>query len=309
MDEGLEPVEWDSKVCGAIPCIRDKWVVDFVNGIHVAKGQLREQEYRKGFGSRFYDGLTGQSAKRQRDINHRVVDALKGSLQWLTELTEDLASTNRVVAQHSVALARIEGAVKRLEHHLASLALQAATRRELKHLANKVNLRFGEVERWIARVEAKADAKIDLDRVFSKWKAGEYHGLSILGQCYAALEELRWGDFGYYFQSHSANTKGLLEALEYEAISQISAIAGGMPKEESVETTNWLRQPEEPLLDGAEALAYLGEDYAPRLFPFVSVVTQSPPIEAWSKDVPLIVSSERAARTLVDEIFRERQHG
>ena len=311
MDDRQTPITRDSKIRKVLPCIEDKFVVDLVNGIDVAKAHLRVQDFRSGFLNRMYDGFTGKDAQRQTNISVSLTDALEGLRQWFTDLTEEQVNTNAVMARHGLALARIDEKVGKLHDGLELLARNTSTRRELRALAKEFNSRLNTMGAWVASVEAEKDAKIDLDRIISKWKAGHYEGLSILGQCYAALEELRWGTFGYYCQAHKGDSRRLLETLANEAIVQILERAPLPSKGKRVETADWLQQPKEPLMeDGAEALAYLGEGCRPpRNFPLVYVVTQSPPSDrCWPLDAPHIISADRAANGLVDEIFQEKQH-
>lgn len=306
MNEKQAPITRKSKICQIMPCLEDKALVDLVNNIDVSIAHVGEQDRRSIFLSRLWDGFTGQGLRRQANINASVNHALEGARQWLTNLTDELAGTNSVVAQHGLALAKIDVAVGKLNDGLADLAENAATRRELAHLANEIRPRLDRVEKWVADVEARMHAMGHLERVFSKWEVGQYQGLSALAQCYAALEELRWGAFGYYCHAHSADSKDLLETLENKATLQLS-VAGGRSVDERSPTADWLQQPDDPLLDGVDALAYLGEHYMPKVAPFVSVVTQNIPIGRYSLEVPYVVSAYRAATALVGEIFGKRQ--
>ena len=210
------------------------------------------------------------------------------------------------MAQHGLALAKINFAVSKLNDSLSDIAKNAAPRPELKRLANEIGLRLDKVEQWVARIDLKTEAMVHLESVFSKWQVGKYEGLSVLGQCYVALEALRWGAFGYYCHTHGSDSMDLLETLENKAKLLLS-VAGGRSVEERIPTTDWLQQPDDPLLDGVEALAYLGKSYTPKSAPFVSVVTQNIPIGRWSLEVPYVVNANRAATALVEEIFKEGQ--
>lgn len=309
MNEEQAPITLESEICKVMPCVLDKGLVDLVNGINISEDHIREQDRRKGFRHRLIDGFSGQGARRQANINASVNDALKGLLHCLTDLTHELASTNKIVAQHGLALAKINVAVGKLYDDMAALASSAATRTELEDLANKIKRRLGEAEDRLTRVEAKQEAMIHLDIVFNDWKLGKYQGLSVLGQCYAALEELKWGAFGYYCHTQSAYSESLLNSLKGKAKVQLSVASGRSAGAagERIRTTDWLKQPDNPLSDGVDALAYLGEDYVPELAPFVSVVTH--PNERWPLEVPCIVNANRAAPALIWEIFEEGQHG
>ena len=292
-NEHPHPITRDSEVCEVIQPLRDKCVVDFANSIDVVHGHVVVQRERGGFGARLYDGFTGQGAQRQADINAGLADAVEGAFEWLTDLTRGLAHTNRVVAQHSLALARLNQAVARV----ASLV---ATRQELADLRWELKHELEQLEAWVAKVEAKTDAKAHMDLVFSKWKANQYQRLPILARCYVAFEELRWGAFGHFCRMHPGDGDGLLTTLQNEAMSQMRTDAGLDSSEDRVDTKLWVSEIKKQWPDGAEALAYLGEDHDLNATPLVALVTR----DRWCNNkVPKLSNAKRLARKLAKEMF------
>ena len=79
--EHPHPITRDSEVCEVIQPVIDKFVVDFANSIDVVRGHVAVQRERSGFFARLYDGITGQGAQRQADVNARLGDAVEGALK------------------------------------------------------------------------------------------------------------------------------------------------------------------------------------------------------------------------------------
>ena len=290
--EHPHPITRDSEVCEVIEPVIDKFVVDFANSIDVVRGHVAVQRERGGFGARLYDGITGQGAQRQADINARLGDAVEGAFEWLADLTRGLAHTNRVVAQHSLALACLNETVARM----ASLV---ATRQELADLRQDLEHELERLEAWVAEVEAKTDAKAHMDLVFSKWRANQYQRLPILARCYVAFEELRWGAFGYFCKAHPGDRNGLLATLQNEAMSQMRIDAGLDTPQDRVDTEVWVSEIKKQWPDGAEALAYLGEGHDLGANPLVALVTR----DRWGDKVPRRSDASRLARMLAREMF------
>ncbi|MBE0472304.1 MAG: hypothetical protein IBX55_22695, partial [Methyloprofundus sp.] len=63
------PITNDSDLVKAFPALKEKFVVDFANGIDVVNDFSRVQNQRQGFFNRMVDGFTGQSRRRQDQIN------------------------------------------------------------------------------------------------------------------------------------------------------------------------------------------------------------------------------------------------
>ena len=171
-----------------------------------------------------------------------------------------------------------------------------------------VQIQFDEIGKWAERTDAYLDAELQLENVFSKWRAGGYEGFSLAGRCYAALEELRWGKFGEYCRRHHHDGRCgvLVETLKYRATAQMKADASLPSVRKRIPTADWTRPISgAPLADAQDALAYLGGDH--QGCPFVSAVSQAWDGQGEDKDVyprvPFISSAERMAGGLAHELF------
>lgn len=214
------PITTDSEICAVLSCLPDKFVVDFANGIDIARDHLLMQNVRGSFSSRLYDGLTGQGVRRQTAINSTLCDGIEASLRWLIDLSESLVRSN-------LALARVNDRVNTLKHDVATVAdFSGNTRRELDALALRLEERCDSLIKEITRIDYIQRAQLNLDQVFNKWRAGRYRSFSLSGRCYAALEELRWGAFGDFCRSQSGSQRReFISDLANRAIAQLSVDA------------------------------------------------------------------------------------
>ncbi|WP_279501928.1 diguanylate cyclase regulator RdcB family protein [Aeromonas veronii] len=139
------------------------------------------------FFRRIKEGFNGRSSQRQQAINASLLDGVEASLNWLTELTSSLATTN-------YALAQVNDRVSSLMQDTATIAHYSAdTREQLSMLAMQVNKQLHHLEQRLRSVDRLQRGQLHLEQIFSTWKAGRYSLLPLAGRCYVALEELRWG--------------------------------------------------------------------------------------------------------------------
>lgn len=291
------PIDRNAEICQVLTCLPEKFVVDFANGIDVACDHLRVQKNRDDFFARCYDGFTGQSARRQAQINASLVDGVEESLNWLTDLSGSLARSN-------LAIACVNERVNKLKLDMATIANYSAdTRQQLNILAERLGERCHVIEREIARIDFIQRAQLNLDQVFNKWKAGRYHSFSLSGRCYAALEELRWGDFGDFCRSQpEIQSQRFIDDLKNRAIAQMAHDAASAASAR-LDTRQWLARPNgrNVLPDADEALAYMGNWFDQENYPFVFSTSQSP--AQLPLAVPRLSSAERVTEALVSEVF------
>lgn len=288
-----------SEVCAVLTCLPEKFVVDFANGIDVARDHLRVQQDRTGFFSRLYDGFTGQGSRRQIEINASLTDGVEGALIWLTDLTDSLAKNNLALTKVNERVAQIYGAVTRLANYSAD------THDQLKTLSHNLNSRIDQLSSEIERVATEQRAERQLEQVFNKWAAGRFNTFSYAGRCYAALEELRWGAFGDFCRNNAGSrvSKEFLDDLTNRAIHQLISDNGAKQAQGRLPLAEWNVIPSgrSYIPNASEALAYMGDWSEPEQHPFVFTTSQSPQVLPMA--IPRILSSDRLADALVTEVF------
>lgn len=287
-------------VCQVLTSLPEKFVVDFANGIDVARERQRHLAKRTGFFSRLYDGFTGQGDRHQAEINASLTDSVEGALDWLKDLTESLARSTHAVAQVHVRVTALQLDLARV------VGYSVETRRTLDLLAERLDERCDALDRQVARIDRLQQAHLHLDGVFGKWGAGRFNGLSLSGRCYAALEELRWGAFGdYLLISTGHERQQQLERLANLAIIQMNRDASLAHGERIATRERWLARPAANLFwaDGEEAVRYLGDWADPHSTPFSYSVSQVP--DDLPLHVPRLGSAQRMTEGMISEVFME----
>lgn len=305
----LEVSQPDSGIFKVFNALPEKFLVDFANGIDVARDHSRVQYQRSGFFARIYDGVTGQSSRRQHEINASLTDGLEGSLRWLTDLTQEVARSNQ-------ALSRVHARVGELQSNVAQLANYSAdTRDMLQELNQRLMRRTESLELEINRVDLEQRAALQLNQVFDKWEAGSFGMLPPLARLSASLEELFWGDFGCFCQARNGSDlcNSFLDQLLHKSIIRLKADMSrmGIDSSRRVDTKTWLRIPEQsgltiPAADAIQALQYLGDWSDIKTHPFTHSVTQSP--STFPLELPKLMAADRAAMALVNERFVESSY-
>lgn len=285
-----------------LPMLADKFVVDFVNGIHVANDHIHVQKQRTGFFSRLADSVTGSSAARQAEINANLANGVESSLKWLGELSESLAQSN-------YAIVCVNNRLNDLKHDVAKIAHYSAdTRQLLNALSVKMAERCDLLEHEVARIDFVQRVQINMDHVFSKWGAGKYQHLSLANRCYAALEELHWGAFGDFYRSNASeyDKQRLLEIAKNKAIDQLSKDVN-VTCVTRLEAHDWLTMPSSPnAATFMDALTYLGDAANDVQQPFIYSATQQP--QQLPLRMPRLCSADRLGEALLHEVFGGRAY-
>lgn len=298
----------DSPICQTLRSLPEKFVVDFANGIDVAREQVRVQHTRTGFFARLYDGFTGQGARRQVMVNASLTDGVNASLQWLGELSESLAHSN-------LALTQVNDRVTALTRDVGVLAhFSADTRQQLQEVAQRLDTRMQGMAREIARIDYIQKAQLNLDAVFDKWAAGRFAALAPAARCYAVLEELRWGALGDFCRSYSGErqSRDFMDMVADRATQQLTVDARLQAATAADTRAVWLAAPQVHGDSGdmRQALAYLADGMTVERAPFVHSAAQVTGVPAeLPLQVPLVAAPRRIAEAMVSEVFlKEANH-
>ncbi|HPM47561.1 MAG TPA: diguanylate cyclase regulator RdcB family protein [bacterium] len=283
-----------------LPNLPDKFIVDFANGIDVAKDHVRVKRSRGGFFDRFCDSIiTGKDHRRQNEINMCLIDGLEGSLRWLTEVTESLSLTNIAVIKAFESIDKIQSSQSKI------IDYSIETRKSLNELNELFQSRVKTLEKEIKRIDFEQKAKRHMDSVLDKWKASKLNDFSIAGRVAAVLEELRWGDFGYFITKVINDQRTRLQFLadlENKLIIRTREELGG---NEAFETKFIMKSDkrESELID---ALAYLSNWANPEESPIIYLATQFP--EEYPRQIAHIYNPATFSKHVVSEVFEGGNH-
>jgi hypothetical protein len=284
----------------ALPSLTEKFVIDFANGIDVVNDHIDTQQSRSGFFMRMYESFNGTAHRRQNEINASLAKGVEASLTWLTELTEELASSNLAISRVNERIIQIRQDLNAVAHYSTD------TRDQLNRFIQETTSRLDGMNQEILRIDGEQRAHRHLDRVFAKWAAGGYARFSCLQRLYAALEDLYWGDFGACLRHHmeSRVRNDLISHLESKAVIQIRSdrkITGD--NEQRTPLDEWIALPASSQPLDQEALTWLG-DWSSEDTPLSYTATH--PDSLLVVGVPRRLDSSRAV-DMIHEFFEVRE--
>ena len=294
------PITNDSELLKAFPAIKEKFVVDFSNGIDVVNDLLRVQNQSQSFFNRMVDGFTGKSRRRQDQINNNLKCGIEASLNWLVELTEEIAESN-------IAIAKVNNRINELKFDIASLVnFSVSVRNELEHVSNYLNDRCDNIQYQLDEIKSLQSALLHLDFVFDKLKTSVlWRPLSVTQRLYLGLEELRWGDFGSYVYHYPTQAVKLLPVLEQKSmlfLTNCMKFDDEFDVDRRIELEQFLNGSINVSSDLIEALNYLGDWADNKTAPYVRCIIDSG--LSCSTEVTLLPSARRLTVHLVSEVFR-----
>lgn len=298
MSANMDPIPADAKILKTTLLVRDKAIVNFVNGIRVSEAHTNTQKQRSDFLPRLLDGITGEGAKRQQRINSTLIEGQEGIKTWLSDVTESQTMTQ-------LAIKRTNESLIKLNEDVIDIAdFSVETRDLLRDLQASVARRHNEFERRFEQIEIRQEANEQIDRLFSRWENGWYEGLPIASRFYVVLEELKWGTFGLLLMKTADRPDDLSETIVNRAASRMGEDLGISPNQR-VAVTEWiqLREGELTLEYEKEALAFLADEYVEK--PFVLATTERPDFERLPIEVPRFSTATRFARALASEVFED----
>ncbi|WP_272689347.1 diguanylate cyclase regulator RdcB family protein [Providencia sp. PROV033] len=286
----------ESQACQVLTCLPEKFIVDFANGIDVARDHIRSQKERSFF-TRIKEGMSGKSSARQAAINATLTDGVEASLTWLTELTSSLATTNYALAQVNDRLTSL------ITDTTSIVNYSVETRKQLKIIAESVHIRLSNMEQKLNNIDRLQRGKLHLDTILSGWSAGRFNSLSLAGRCYVVLEELYWGSFGDVIREGKVNeVKDMLDLLKNRSIVQLS-IDCKSDATTRHDTNIWLSQQGRSTSndDWIDAIDWLGDWSDADRYPIVYSTTQQ--YTNLPLCMPRLSSAQRIADSMVDEVF------
>ncbi|HEW9976703.1 TPA: hypothetical protein VGT13_003703 [Shewanella algae] len=307
-DVACEPDENErlsEEVLIGLPSLKQKFLVDLVNGIDISKDHIKVQHSRDGFFNRLWDSYSGAGTRRQNQVNELLTASLDSSLRWLTELTKRQAFTN-------TALGKVNDRLNRLHHEVAEVANFATdTRQILDEFTTDVNLRLSELESMLRESDLRQRAYQQSDTLFNSWVAGRFDAFSPAQRCYLLMTELAWGEFGSYCQiAGEIDRKALLSDLHNRLVGRLS---NDMEKvtatqhHDRIDSDLWFSLPIVTSLVGTQyhqALSFLGDQLSRERLPFSWYVVNG---RDRPSQVPFLMSSTRLVKGFSNDFIKDER--
>ena len=286
------------------PPLRDKCAIRLVSRLNVAREQTRVQKESEGFLKELVSFFTGESVRRQNQINASLTDVVEQTVEDLSLVMESLANNSRT-------LGLVHDELRNIQNHTEVIGLEVLNLKDrITELDARVTERFALLTEAVERVDLRVRAAHHLDRVIWRWKGGALAGLPILLRCYSVYEDLWWGDFGFYIQRFPGkDADQLLSDLRLRIASCLAETVDALPMQR-LPRDEWFagstggRQKFAPVL--SHSVALLSDWAEPAKTPYVSMACEALPQDSEPLVVPHLFSAERLGREFTREFFVDR---
>ncbi|NEN96792.1 MAG: hypothetical protein F6K50_15015 [Moorea sp. SIO3I7] len=151
-----------------VPILRDKALIDLINGIQVNRDLISYGKKQRSLG-RLWDLLTGSDSQRQSLLGENLVAGQNTLYQWALELTssEDISQVALAVTQEKLLEAR--EAIRRQQQRLNIQHQELRTL--LQGLTKEIDSRFQKLDEKINNLEVSTAAHQEFESIITFWEA------------------------------------------------------------------------------------------------------------------------------------------
>jgi len=298
------------------PQLKEKAIVDFINGIEVNNDHIRvaEKNNEKFFG-RVWSELTGETQSRQNTINQHTNEALNSISQWLQFIQHHQVESDLAIAKVADKLAETRAGVMRLYAKHQQLAQQVEN---LIVEFDRLDSKFNDLTLKLQQVDAGRLAKQHLDAVFDKWEAGRLNRYPEMIRLYFVFDELYWGEFGNYCRQYKIEheVKRLVQQVKDKALIQMNQDRNSFnpPLNKTMAwQKNLFTEVQNLSHDYQQTLAYLSDNTHAELTPMLWAVNRiaigKNDLES-CKNIPIILNIENTINRFANDFeVRNAQQG
>ncbi|WP_299312640.1 diguanylate cyclase regulator RdcB family protein [uncultured Halomonas sp.] len=285
------------------PALKDKCAVRLVSRLNVVKEQTRVQKESQGFVEEMVGFFTGETRRRQDHINIQVAAVVE-------ETAEQLVSFMDAIALSSTALTMVVDEVKKLQKNSSIIVENVVSvKSRLDELDFSLNLRLDKINKKVNEIDHCNKAWQHMDMTFHRWESGFLSALPVSLRGYSVLEDLWWGDFGFYIRCYPGRESDkLLQYLNDRVTACLSKDVGvppskRLPKELWKDEVLCGRERGSTLAQGACLLSdWASWEDAPFVCSFGNFYEPRGDIIF----VPFLLNANRLGKALVDEVFSVR---
>ena len=283
------------------PSLRDKSAVELVSRIRVVKDHVGVQEGREDFLNQISDFFTGKGHRRQIQVNKNLSRLMEINLEWIHDLTKKMALGHRAINELQKSLKQVQGYIQDLGEISVQLDMQ------IKELERIVDERMSELESRINEVDYRERARAQLDRVMHRWIDGVNADLPPGLGLFSVMDELWWGDFGFYCNRFQGKyVCELREYLRERVEAHLVKFSGGQ-REERIARADWFG---ESRLDIEEqAVRFLGDWTDSHRTPYAWGTVNRIGADVQINVLPYVFSGERYCKAMEREFFDMRDAG
>ena len=199
------------------PQLREKAVIDVVNGMEVVGDHLRWRDEHPGsILSRFWDSVTGETARRQQTLDRSVGGVLDGVKEWLTALQAAQANSDIAITRVAQRLRETRRFVKDLEAKDQDLQrdVTAISQRLDEHIKH-TDKQLSQVYEKLRRESARNRAWDAVNGIGPRWKKGEFDAFPPLLRALLAANALYWDEFGAFLRLDGSDEQDVTKLCEH----------------------------------------------------------------------------------------------
>lgn len=240
-----------TEISQVFPYVKDKMVIDLVNGISVAKSQNQYAKQRNSkLLSRMLDNFSGKAALRQEEMNDNLIAGIETAHALIMELSQD-------ITQHGVALLQVKDNINELQNNVGRLADGIM---DIHSILQQHKNELNDLDQRLRNLQDDHYAVMQLEMLMTKWKAGGFHELSPMARAYTVLDTLHYGEFGQYLRYGQLDRiSKYTDLLKDHLIIQLKEDLQVKEKNQGAILKDWLWLPENINQDLQDVLAYQGD--------------------------------------------------
>ena len=200
------------KINNLFPFIKDKMVIDFINGVTVAQRLNQNQhEISENFLKRNLGLISGKTQRSQNNINDHILTGLQACQAYFAEISQH----HQI---HANLIAQLDKQFKQGFTEVTDYLIDF--KQEFKTLQQQVAEINVELSSRIDRLEWSDRANSQLDYLLQAWQAEQYNQFAPMAQCYLVLDNLNRGDYGFFIRQLSKSERSLyLDTLKNKIIN------------------------------------------------------------------------------------------
>ncbi len=256
-------------VLADFPKVREKAVVDVVNGLEVVDDHLRFRDENPGsFLGRAWDLVTGTSARRQQGIDSGTRGVLRNMNEWLHGLQAAQAESDIALARVAKRLLETRQGVMKLQerHQELRTEVEELDQRLANHIESTEH-RLSDLQQDLADQKLEGRAWTSVAAAKERLLSNRFKAVPPLLRVLLAANDLYWNEFGAFLRLKGPDDRdawGLIDNARNVLGNMADVFAVGEERE-SVIVDLWLA----PLRDAAlptdwrDAIAYLLADASP----------------------------------------------
>lgn len=186
--------------------IDEKLILDLVNGVGVVATDLNNSAKNKEKGiPRLWDSISGNSKKRQNQINETIIKGLESASAWLQDHDRHLTRIDSKIKAVADELYKTQDEILKFYSQFKEVTFRVELLEEFKRSADK---KFENIEERLKKIEAQQQIEREVSKIGNL-------NLPVEVEIFTILDNLASGEFGLWimFEKDSKKKKEQTEYL------------------------------------------------------------------------------------------------